>query len=327
MLEAILDYQLSDAWNVGAGGRYWAWNTNTGTVAFNNLGFTGPVPPVQMARYTTERYGAFLQASYKWGDTTPPPVTNAALPAKAPPLAVTPVNWTGFYLGGHLGGGRSGDTWSDPFGASPGSSGVNLPGFGDTINATGPLGGGQIGANLQAGPLVLGVQIDAAAADLRGENTCFSGLGGINCQRNARSIETATGRVGLAWNHSLAYVKGGGAQTSDTFTLDGNTNGANALGTGSTTLTTRGWTAGGGFEYALADHWTTFVEYDRIGLPGTTVPFPTVATINAQTIAVRQAIDLVKLGVNYKFGLSAQRRRPPWLMGATSWHGRSQHEQ
>ena len=306
MLEAILGYQITDAWNVGAGGRYWAWNTNTGTVAFNNLGFTGPVPPVQMARYTTERYGAFVQASYKWGDATPPlATTNVSLPAKAPPLAVAPVNWTGLYVGGHLGGGRSGDAWSDPFGASPGSAGINIPGFGDTISATGPLGGGQIGANLQAGPVVFGVQLDAAAADLRGENTCFSGLGGINCQRNIRSIETATGRVGLAWNRSLAYVKGGGAQTSDTFTLDGNTNGALALGNGSTSLTTRGWIAGGGFEYALTDHWTTFVEYDRIGLPATTVPFPTVATINAQTIAVRQTIDLVKLGVNYKFGLSA----------------------
>jgi len=305
MLETILGYQINEAWNVGAGARYWAWNTNTGTVMFDNLGLGGPLPPVQLARYTTERYGVFLQASYKWGDTTPPlAIAGASLPTKAPPLPVAPINWTGFYLGGHLGGGRSDDRWTDPFGPTPGTKGTNFAGFGDTTNATGPLGGGQVGANLQAGPLVLGVQADISAAHLRGENTCFSGLGGINCQRNINSIDTVTGRVGFAWNRSLAYVKGGAAQTNDTFTLDGNTNGALALGTGVTKLNTQGWTAGGGVEYTVADHWTAFAEYDHIGLPGTTVPFPTVATINAQTIGVKQTVDLFKLGVNYEFSLA-----------------------
>ncbi len=313
MLETILGYQITDAWNIGAGARYWAWNTDNGTVMFDNLGLGGPLPPTQLARYTTERYGGFLQASYKWGNTTPA-TAGTALPTKAPPLPVAPVNWTGFYLGGHLGGGRSDDRWSDPFGSSPGAGGtVNVAGFGDTINATGPLGGGQVGANLQAGPVVLGVQADISAAHLRGENTCFSGLGGINCQRNINSIETVTGRIGLAWNRSLAYVKAGVAQTNDTFTLDGNTNGANALGTGDTRLNTRGWTAGGGVEYAVTDHWTALAEYDHIGLPSTTVPFPTVATINLQTIGVRQSVDLFKLGVNYKFGLA--------LPSATGPHG------
>ena len=305
MLEAILSYQLTNAWSIGAGGRYWAWNTNTGTVVFNNLGLAGPLPPPQLARYTTERYGGFLQASYRWGDTTPPVATVNSLPSKAPPLAAAPVNWTGFYLGGHLGGGGSNDRWSDPFGSSPGTGGaINVAGFGDTIHATGPIGGGQIGANLQAGPVVLGVQADASAAHLRGENTCFSGLGGIDCQRSVNSLETITARIGYAWGHSLAYVKGGGAQASDTYTLNGNTNGALALGTGTTNVTSRGWTVGGGVEYALTDHWTALAEYDHVGLPNAIVPFPTVAVINAQTIGVRQTIDLFKLGVNYKFGLA-----------------------
>jgi opacity protein-like surface antigen len=306
MLEAILNYQLTNAWSIGAGGRYWAWNTNTGTVVFNNLGLGGPLPPAQLARYTTERYGGFLQASYTWGDTTPPVATVSILPAKAPPLAAAPMNWTGFYLGGHLGGGVSNDRWSDPFGSSPGTNGAtNVAGFGDTIHATGPLGGGEIGANLQLGPLVVGVQADADAAHLRGENTCFSGLGGIDCQRSINLLETVTGRIGYAWNRSLAYLKGGGAQASDTYTLNGNTNGALALGNASTRLTVRGWTVGGGVEYALTDHWTALAEYDHVDLRNTIVPFPTLAVINAQTISVRQTIDLFKLGVNYKFGLAS----------------------
>jgi opacity protein-like surface antigen len=64
------------------------------------------------------------------------------------------------------------------------------------------------------------------------------------------------------------------------------------------------WTAGAGIEYALTARWTALAEYDHIGLPAATVPFPTVALVNAQTISVKQAIDLFKLGVNYKFDLA-----------------------
>ena len=74
-----------------------------------------------------------------------------------------------------------------------------------------------------------------------------------------------------------------------------------ALGSGRTTLNTGGWTIGAGVEYAITDGWTTFAEYDHVGLPSTTVPFPTVAVINANNIAVKQSADLFKVGVNYKF--------------------------
>ena len=44
MLEAILAYDITKHWNVGIGGRYWAWNTRDGTEIFNFLGSTGPAP-------------------------------------------------------------------------------------------------------------------------------------------------------------------------------------------------------------------------------------------------------------------------------------------
>jgi opacity protein-like surface antigen len=298
MLEAILGYNITDAWNVGVGGRYWAWNMRNGTTTFNFLGAAGP-PPVEPSRFNTERYGVFVQTSYRWGDTTPG-ASAARMPTKAPVLAAAPMNWSGFYIGGHLGGGWSDDRWSDPFGPTVVGAFVNVAGFGDKIHAAGPLGGGQIGFNLQSGQWVFGVQADASAADLRGENTCFSGLGGINCQRVVNSLGTVTGRVGLAWDRSLAYVKGGGAWTNTTYNLLGNTF-AVTLGNGSTSLTQWGWTVGGGFEYALTNNWTTLLEFDHIGLSNTTVAFPTVALVNAQSISVRQWIDVIKVGVNYKF--------------------------
>ena len=147
---------------------------------------------------------------------------------------------------------------------------------------------------------MLGIQGDISAADLRGENTCFSGLGGINCQHIISAIGTVAGRVGFAWDRSLVYAKAGGAWTNTTYNLLGNTN-ALALGSGSTGLTSGGWVAGAGLEYALTNNWTTVVECDHIGVGSTTVPFPTMAVINAQNIAVKQSIDILKLGVNYKF--------------------------
>jgi opacity protein-like surface antigen len=65
-----------------------------------------------------------------------------------------------------------------------------------------------------------------------------------------------------------------------------------------------GWMVGGGIEYALANGWTARLEYDHIETPGTSVPFPTVALINIQDISVRKWIDVVKLGVNYRFDWS-----------------------
>jgi opacity protein-like surface antigen/outer membrane protease len=299
MLEAILGYAVTEAWNVGVGGRYWAWNMRTGTETFNFLGSSDP-PLIEPARFYTERYGVFVETSYKWAGTTPPPAAGAPIPTKGPAVAAAAMNWTGIYIGAHLGGGWSNDRWSDPFGSTPGAFGFfNVAGFGDTTHATGPLGGGQIGYNVQSGQWVLGVEADASVADLRGENTCFSGLVGLNCQRIVDALGTVAGRLGYAWDRSLAYVKGGGAWINSTYNINGNTS-VLTLGTGSTGITAWGRTVGGGIEYALTNNWTARIEYDHIEVPSTVVAFPTVALVNAQTISVRQWIDTVKLGVSYK---------------------------
>lgn len=298
MLEAVLSYDVTDQWNVGIGGRYWAYNARLGTTTFDFLGASG-TQPVEPASMNAERYGVFLQTGYHWGDTTP--VRGGSdLVAKAPSI-VAPMDWTGLYVGGRLGGGFSNARWSDPFGsAASGLGGTNVAGFGDTSHATGPFAGGQIGANWQVGALVLGLEADGGRADLRGDATCFTGLGGIDCGHVVKALATATGRVGFAFDRSLLYAKAGGAWAETAYSLNGNTFNV-ALGTGSTSLDRSGWVAGIGVEYALSNHWTTRVEYDHVGLGTVTVPFPSVATINARSIDISQSIDLMTLGVNYKF--------------------------
>jgi hypothetical protein len=59
-LEAILSYAFANGFSVGAGGRYWAmWANNAQTNAF-----TDGIPQALPVR--TERYGAFVQAAYKF---------------------------------------------------------------------------------------------------------------------------------------------------------------------------------------------------------------------------------------------------------------------
>src|SRR6185437_411503 len=137
------------------------------------------------------------------------------------------------------------------------------------------LGGGQAGLNWQTGHWVYGLQADWSAADLRGENTCFSGLGGLNCQHVIRSIATGAARIGYAWDRALVYAKGGGAETKIDYILQGNTSGI-SRGYEVTGVRAWGWTAGGGLEYALTDHWTTMCEFDHIDLGNISVPFPNV---------------------------------------------------
>src|SRR5262249_32556904 len=62
---------------------------------------------------------------------------------KAPPAGVLPVqyDWTGFYIGGHIGYGWSKNTFSDPF----------VPFSASDNSSNGVMGGGQVGFNYQVG--------------------------------------------------------------------------------------------------------------------------------------------------------------------------------
>jgi opacity protein-like surface antigen len=299
MMEAAFSYNVTDHWNVGAGGRYWSWTMRHGTSesVFETLGSSPP--SMEANNYATRRYGAFVQSGYHWGDTTHANTSEVSV------LARGPMNWSGVYVGGHLGGAWSTAAWTDPFGPTvSGDGSENVPYFGDVTKAHGPLGGGQVGANWQFGSWVYGLEGDASYTTLRGDNTCFSGIGGINCEHVVNVLTTLTTRAGLAWDRALVYLKGGGAWTNTTYNLDGNTF-ALSMGQASSHIDTLGWVAGIGLEYAITNHWTTRFEYNHIGLGTVTPSFPTFPIINTQRIGISQSVDTLELGVNYKFDLFA----------------------
>jgi outer membrane immunogenic protein len=238
------------------------------------------------------------------GPTAPPTYT------KAPPVA--PFSWTGFYAGIHLGGGSSNTDWFDD-GNAVTSLGSGILGLHDaSYHATGFLAGGQLGYNYQISWAVLGVEADASWANLRGSMfNCFPEFVSLlaqSCSTHTDALGTVTGRFGAAFDRSLLYVKGGFAWAHES-----NANPCAALifqcvSTLATSTDTRiGWTVGAGFEYAFARNWSVRAEYDFmdfgtrdesfLATPTPAPPSPAVLTEN-----IRDRIQVVKVGVNYRFG-------------------------
>ena len=95
---------------------------------------------------------------------------------KAPPAGALPVayDWTGFYVGGHVGYGWADKDWRDAFGLVT------------THSADGFLGGGQAGFNYQINQFVLGVEGDVSWANLKGDSTQVFGRGAGHAELQLR---------------------------------------------------------------------------------------------------------------------------------------------
>ena len=126
---------------------------------------------------------------------------------KAPAYAAPLYNWTGFYLGGHLGGAFSG---SNNF------NGLVLSDYSARL-----LGGVQAGADWQFAPnWVVGVEGQYSWLGKNNLNATFPN-GCVSTTTTSARIASITGRVGYTWGPGLVYVKGGYAYSDnrDTLTL------------------------------------------------------------------------------------------------------------
>ena len=202
--------------------------------------------------------------------------------------------WTGFYFGAHGGGGwgRKEETIA-PF--TFGRTLVTPPGA--TIDISGGLVGGQIGANYQAGSWVLGVEADASWADLTGNTACATGIVGVaeNCRVRVTALGTLAGRLGFALDRLLLYGKGGAAFANDKYEL-------NSIAEYRSNETRWGWMVGGGIEYSFTDNWSAKVEYNYLDFGTRAVQFATTAGITPLDTNIRESIHVAKVGINYRFG-------------------------
>jgi len=193
------------------------------------------------------------------------PALAADMALKAPPAEIW--SWTGFYIGANAGDGWASTEWlNNHISTCPGNALFTVsscPTGSQSSNSF--IGGGQIGARVQTGQFVFGIEGTADYANFHASTldpqafaqgfTIFDGT-------QLRGLYTATGQVGAAWDRSLWYVKGGFAGSSLTQTstaIAGPTFGA-------VSHLAYGWTVGTGLDYRVTRNVSVGLEYDYIRL-------------------------------------------------------------
>jgi outer membrane immunogenic protein len=237
----------------------------------------------------------------------------ADMPLKAPEAPA--YQWSGCYVGVNLGGGTSGTNFGstvDPGTYLAAGDAATVTGSGGGgANANGVLAGGQVGCNLQSGTLVYGLEGDVDYFHSHPQfNNNTNTLANGNTFAISQSLTTnnflatVRPRIGIAADRNLAYVTGGAAFTSISYTegyVDANA--PPGAGTAAASRSLVGWTAGAGWEYAFADRWTVRAEYLYASFPTTSALGMITGAGGANTLhgSTDLVIQLVRAGVNFKF--------------------------
>ena len=210
---------------------------------------------------------------------------------KSPPVVAQVYNWTGFYVG--VNGGYGWGT-QDPM--TPLSNRFDRTSF----NTSGGMFGGTIGAQIQQGYVVLGLEGDLDWANIKGSGITTPTIGGLilpglpitlNMATNVSAVGTARLRAGVAMNNWLFYATGGAAF------IKSSANGTSIAGVPCGTLGVLpncsasslrpGLAAGMGAEWGFAQNWSAKVEYLYIESLGSGVSVDHLNTIRG--------------GINYRF--------------------------
>jgi outer membrane immunogenic protein len=239
---------------------------------------------------------------------------------KAPVMAQG-YDWTGFYVGANVGGqwGSAGPTTSTvwtPTGYFATSSIPAIAAVGaQSVNSSSVTGGFTAGYNWQVNNAVLGLEGDINYFSFKGSATgsaaypcCAPFSFTMSSQVSADWLATIRGRIGfLAAPTWLVYATGGAAIAE----VKGNFNFTDTFGaTESVAIrdTRLGWTAGVGTEYAFGGGWSLKAEYLYVDLGRSTATSTnlldgvTQYPSNVFTHSVDLKSNIVRVGVNYKFG-------------------------
>jgi opacity protein-like surface antigen len=211
----------------------------------------------------------------------------ADMKVKAPPAPPPPppFSWNGFYIGGEIGG-----AWAN------GSVIDNLFGLSVSTSHSGFLGGGVVGFNYQTSNIVFGVEGDFDWTSLNATGGGMpTAIGTLQAAANTDWIASLAGRIGIASDRTLFYVKGGVGWVQNSASITNLTTGASV----SASNTNSGWLLGGGLEYAFASNWSAKVEFDYLGLRDfswNSVLFP------GDSFTASRNIAMLKAGINFRFG-------------------------
>ena len=159
-----------------------------------------------------------------------------------------------------------------------------------STNASGFIGGGQVGAQMQYQHFVIGIEGDFQGSTQSHSDTFSVGATPVTVSGKMPWFGTVRGRFGYAVDNILLYGTAGAAF------VDGKLTGS-ALGvTASFENTHTGWTAGGGLEWFFAPQWSAKIEYlyldsGNIGL----------TNVGGVTLNGRIKDSIVRGGFNYYF--------------------------
>jgi len=238
--------------------------------------------------------------------------------SKAPALVAPEPTWTGWYVG--VNGGYMGSNVN---------AGVNLTGTDTGIGGLGSalkqgaipgnfngeydgyLLGGTVGYNWQVNPfVVVGLEafFDGGKAtggfDTAIAPPTFAPTQTVG-RREIDNLGTLRGRFGLTIVGPLFFYATGGLAVAE-----------HKLGIGAsgpyapplnafnlTSSTAVGWTVGGGMEYMWGPHWSFKAEWlwVDLGSISSTIPYTYGANASSLTASTRDHMDVLLVGVNYRF--------------------------
>jgi outer membrane immunogenic protein len=233
---------------------------------------------------------------------------------KAAPVPPAAVSWTGFYVGGDLGGAWTSNTgtWNPlpsqaAFGSNAISAGTGGSGF---------IGGVHAGYNYQFAPTwVAGLEGDWSWTKAHGSFsqgwTFFAGGGAepgtvTNMSSNLNWVSSFRGRFGyLVTPNVMAYATGGVAWAR----IDYAANSANAALTytasAAPSSTQTGFAVGGGLEWAMTSNWLLRAEYLYYrfnGGPNIVAQTPSFGGGFPSNYAwSRTSLNVARAGLSYKF--------------------------
>jgi outer membrane immunogenic protein len=254
----------------------------------------------------------------------------AARYVKAPVAAAGAAwDWSGFYLGGDLGGvaQSTADGRSDFFQPGAGISGSPSNPQSQAPSSSAVIGGFHAGYNWQMSHLVLGVEGDwqwtktnysfCRQTDVDSLACSDNDRGFVTIDSETRGIGTVRGRLGYALDRVLIYGTGGvafvdqhGKMTADCQVGGCASSGSRSLTSANFSTIKTGWVAGVGAEWMLSPNWIVRSEYLHVdaGTVSDTLNLARTNCFNGPCGASwlrSYRYDIGRIGLSYKFGGSA----------------------
>jgi outer membrane immunogenic protein len=245
---------------------------------------------------------------------------SAPVPAFAADTDTAPflMDWSGAYLGVHGGYGFGDQDWTlidNPGDGGDDTEGAGGPPIGSIVashDLEGLLGGIQSGYNWQNGNFVFGIEAELAFTDIDGSESRISDgekPGPREWATDINWLATLGPRLGYAFDSTLLYAEGGLALSGqDNYHLgayggppnpppDPAPPGREYDDSGMQ----MGWFLGAGLEQAFSEHWSGRVEYNYVALSNEVKLWGNPA--NPAVFDIDQDIHVIKVGLNYRFGM------------------------